>query len=527
MLLASSSPPVAAVIVGPLMIGAAVLVLIGLGALYLSRGSGRRSLPSGSRPSLSGRTGADDEQHDPRRDRSVDELRREAGSLLMEADQAIRSSEQEVLFAEASYGSEEVEVFRRDIEQSKEHLSAAFRSQHSVDRDPPEDEERAKDLFIEILDSCRRIHETLESHREEFESLRDLENRPEPAIEQLASTVSDVRDRLETAQARVPVLEQDFSASALQPLQENLREARRLVEIADSALDEARTSAESSDASAAVVAIHRGEESIDDAGEQLSSAESTDERLIQAHRSLERELGQTEQDIAQAEATLEAGQAPELAGPVAAARSAVARIRRTVEESERTDPLDLLSQLEEAHRELDEPLNSVRDMHARDRRARESLETELLTARNQVQSSMDFLRSKRMRVSPEAQARMSEAERCLREAVDLRESHPARALDHAQQAKVLAVQAAQIAETVDRERAEENLMGMGMGPGGRDHGGRYYGRGSGDAFGRGYGGGFGGPMGGGFGGAGGGVGGGFRIGGGRRPGRRRRRGPLF
>ncbi len=508
MLMGPASAPLAAVIVGPLMIGAAVLILIGFGALYLSRGSGRRALgpasPGGAPHSLQHGTGQDTEQQvrDPRRDKSVEQLRREAGSMLMEADQAIRSSEQEVLFAQASYGEEEVAVFRRDIEESTQHLSAAFRAQHEFDREPPADEEQAKDIFIGILDSCQRIHETLESHREEFESLRDLENRPGPAIEQLSSTIESLRTRLRTVTDHLSGLSKDFAEEALAPLRKNLDEAQRLQEISHQALDEARAAVTAGDSSAAVVAIHRGEESIDDAAEQVSSAESHEVSLREAHRSLERELGQTEQDIAQAEATLTAGQAPELAGPVAAAKNAVARIRHELQEPGPIDPLDLLAQLESAHRELDEPLNSVRDRHARDRRARESLETELLQARHQVQSSLDFLRSRRMRVSAEAQARMSEAQRCLTEAVNLREEQPSRALDHAQQAKVLAVQAAQIAETADRERAEENIMGMGQGFGARDHGGRYFGTGysnggySGgfgggpaDGFGRGYGGG--------------------------------------
>ena len=247
----------------------------------------------------------------------------------------------------------------------------------------------------------------------------------------------------------------------------------------------------SGDTAQAVVALHSGEQAAADAQRLIESMEETEERLKSARKNLDVGIAQTEQDVAQARATMNAGQAPELAGPVAAAETAVNRAKQSLSSGERIDPLELLQQLELAHRELDAPLNSVRDRQAKDRRAREMLQHELLTARNQVQSSLDFLRSRRYGISSTARTRMAESERCLTEAQAIGDSQPARAVELAQQAKTLAIQAAQIAE---REAATAQMQTMGTGYGtGYGTGGGFGGFGGGytGGYGRGYGGGFG------------------------------------
>ncbi|MDZ5076273.1 hypothetical protein [Nesterenkonia sp. HG001] len=478
--------PVGAIFVGPLIIGAGVLVLIGLGAMYLSGGrkQTRRLSSAPGAPGLGpGGQQGQSAPVDPRDSMPFDQLRQQAGSLLVAADEAVRSSEQEILFAQAAYGDEAVAVFREDIEKSKGHLRDAFRLQQQLDQQPPSEEAQARSIVKQIMDHCEELDASLDAHRQEFEGLRDLERSPGPAVEQLDERLTGLGQRLQQLGAQLPELQARYEGEPLRGLEKNLHRTEELISQAGTQRDAARSAAEEQRTSDAVVAIHSGEQSAGQAGELLDSAEQTISQLHDARKNLDVGLAQTEQDVAQARATRDAGQAPELAGPIAAAEAAVARVRRTLDSDGRYDPLDLLLGLELAHRELDAPLNSVRDRQAKDRRAREMLQTELLTARNQVQSSQDFLRSRAHRVGTTARTRMAEAERCLSEAQSFAETQPARALDFATQAKTLAVQAAQIA---DRDRAEENLAGSG-GFGGFGGSGRHWGGGYGGGYGTGYG----------------------------------------
>lgn len=492
------NPPITlgAIFIGPLLIGAVILGLIGLGAVWLSGGKKqtRRLQGAGGGQEIGGRRkSARQLTAEQRRlqQMSLEELRREAGSLLIAADNAVNSSEQEILFASAAYGDDQVAPFQRDVEEAREHLQESFRMQHQVDRDPPESEDEARDLLRKVIANCQRVSETLESHRQDFESLRSLELDPRPALSQLRTRIEELDQRRAQAQKRLPDLQSKYDDEALTSFTEGLDRSAHSLQAAATAADAAESALESAEPSEAVVAIHTGEESAGEAGKLIESLEETQLRLRSAEQNLSVGLDQTEQDIAQARATMEAGQSHDLAGPIAAAQAAVTQVRRDLDSGEKINPLELLNSLEVAHRELDEPLNAVRDQQARDRRAREVLQTEILTARHQVQSSRDYLGARRG--GSTSRTRMAEAERSLAEAESLGDGQPAKALELATQAKTLAVQAAQIAR---QESAEDALMngggggygggfgGFGM-PGGYGHMGRGgFGRGSMGGFGR-------------------------------------------
>ncbi|HIX00352.1 MAG TPA: hypothetical protein H9871_09430 [Candidatus Nesterenkonia stercoripullorum] len=466
-----------AAIVGPLILGAVLLGLLGLGALYLS--SGRKRSAMLARPSSGGSRGLEEPQkpEDPRATMPIDELHRQAGTVLVAADNEVNGSEQEILFASAAYGDEQVAVFQEDLEKAKRSLSESFRLQHRVDRDPPQSESEVRELLIRIIDSCEEVSQMLEAHREEFDELRHLERDPAPAIEHLRSQHATLTQRRDAAAASLAELETKYSPSALVQYRDNVATSAEALSSVERSLATAQGAVGRRDTSEAVVAIHEGEAAAADAEKLVESMEEMGERLDRARRNLDAGMSQTTQDIAQARATYDAGQADDLAGPIAAAEAAVARVRSALESAELIDPMDLLHGLEQAHRELDGPLDAVRDRHARDRRARESLDAELITARNQVQSSHDYLRSRRGSASQTARARMAEAQRNLDEAQQIGASEPARALELATSAKTLAVQAAQIAEREAGAGSAEfgGSSGWGAGP----FGGFGYGYGSG------------------------------------------------
>lgn len=453
--------------VGLLIMGAAILALLGVGSMWLSSGSSRqRRLRSANAESQR----LPSAEPDPLDKLSLTELKQQAGQMLIAADNAVQESEQELLFASASYGEEQVSPFLDDIEKAKAHLSESFRYQHQVDReDLPED--RARELLKKVVRSCEKLNETLDSHAQEFEGLRNLERDPQPVLTRLQDQIRQLSARHGDSQQHFQQLCQKYTGAALEQYEDNLGQVQQALDGATQAASTATEKISAGEASEAVLALHSGEQGASDAQRLLESMEQTESRLTQARRNLDIGVSQTEQDIAQAQATLAAGQAADLAGPIAAAEAAVRRVKTALASSERLDPLELLQGLESAHRELDEPLNAVRDRHAKDRRARETLDHELLSARHQVQSSTDYLRSRRYGVSSTARTRMAEAQRCLSEAESLGQTQPSRAVELAQQARTLAVQAAQI---VEQDQATSGMQSMGGGYGygsGRGYGG--------------------------------------------------------
>ncbi len=116
--------------------GAGTAVLVGTGVVaaggagaYLYFRNRRKKAAQASSASY-GPQGA---ELDPLASLSVEELRRKSGSLLIEADDAIKSSEQELMFAQAQYGDSAVGNFTKALQEAKAHMSESFKLQQQLD----------------------------------------------------------------------------------------------------------------------------------------------------------------------------------------------------------------------------------------------------------------------------------------------------------------------------------------------------------------------------------------------------------
>lgn len=460
---------------------------------------------------------ADGEVVDPLASVSVEDLRKRAGSLLIAADDAIKSSEQELGFAEAQYGTESIATFAQDISIAKQHMGESFKLQQQLDDHIPDTEDQQRQWLGEIIRRCEEVNSSLQAHKADFDALRELERNAPDALRRAQSAADDARQRFAAAEQSLHTLQGRYLETATSQVADNIEQARERLSFVESAAQEAQSRMASGDTGRTVVAVRAAEEAVHQSTVLLDAIDKRSEELAAAERELERALPETEQDLAQAQAMDRTGQYRDLAGPIAAVQSAVTTVRQE-RQSARSNPLALLQRLEAAHAQLDAALGGVRDQAENARRAQESLQHAIIAAQSSISGTADYIRARRGGVGSEARTRLAEAERNLDYAVDLQRSDPVTALSHAQQAAMLADQAAQL--------AEQDVEGFGRG--GRGMGGMYGGRGgdgmggallggillgsilNGGGFGGGFGGGGfgGGDGGGGFGGDGGSFGGG-------------------
>ncbi len=453
---------------------------------------------------------ADGEVVDPLASVSVEDLRKRAGSLLVAADDAIKSSEQELGFAEAQYGTESIATFAQDISTAKQHMGESFKLQQQLDDHIPDTEEQQRQWLGEIIRRCEEVNSSLQAHKADFDALRELERNAPDALRRAQSAADDARQRFAAAEQSLHTLQGLYLETATSQVADNIEQARERLSFVESAAQEAQSRMASGDTGRTVVAVRAAEEAVHQSTVLLDAIDKRSEELAAAERELERALPETEQDLAQAQAMDRTGQYRDLAGPIAAVQSAVTTVRQE-RQSARSNPLALLQRLEAAHAQLDAALGGVRDQAENARRAQDSLQHAIIAAQSSISGTADYIRARRGGVGSEARTRLAEAERNLDYAVDLQRSDPVTALSHAQQATTLADQAAQL--------AEQDVEGFGRG--GRGMGGMYGGRG-GDGMGGallggillgsilnggGFGGGFGGGSFGGDGGDGGGFGG--------------------
>ncbi|THJ65999.1 TPM domain-containing protein [Arthrobacter echini] len=517
---------------GLVLVGGLVAVVGAGGYLLLKQRGGTSAQRKREQYGYGPEPAADGEVVDPLASLSIEELRTRAGSLLIAADDAIKSSEQELGFAEAQYGAAAIETFAEDIAAAKRHMGESFKLQQQLDDHIPDTEEQQRQWLGEIIRRCEEVNASLEEHKADFDALRELERNAPDALRKARSAADGARQRLAAAQQALSTLQSRYAETATSQVADNIEQARERLAFVDSAAGEARERMDSGDTGRAVVAVRAAEEAVHQTDVLLDAIDRRSGELAAAESELERALPDTEQDLAQAKAMERTGQYRDLAGPVAAVESAVATVREERHRS-RSNPLALLERLENAHAQLDAALAGVRDQAENARRAQDSLQHAIIAAQSGISGTADYIRARRGGVGREARTRLAEAERNLDYAMDLRRSDPVTALAHAQQAAVLADQAARLAEQdVDGfggggfgggygRRGNDGMGGALLGGillGGILNGGGFGGGGQGDGggFGGGFGGGGGSFGGGGFGGFGGGGGsfGGFGGGGG-------------
>ncbi|MEE6281440.1 TPM domain-containing protein [Georgenia sp. MJ170] len=454
----------------------------------------------------------------------TEELNKRAGSALVAVDDAVRSSEEELGFAQAQFGLQATDTFTKALAEAKQKTGRAFQVRQLLDDDNPETEPQARTMMAEILTLCDEVAQTLESQAAHFTELRDMQSRAPQALTEMEQRAGEVEARLSTAQVVLDGLARRYPAAALTSVAQNPEHARALLDAARDAVAQGRERITADDRPAAVAAAYTAEEAIGQAASLLDAVDRADDDLAQASQHLDAALASIGSDIQDA-----ARLAPDDAIVTPRVVEARAAIEQGSSARQGGDPLAALERLAAAEDALDAALAPSREMEDRHQRARAQLDRRLSAVNAKISGVSEFIRTRRGAVGSEARTRLAEATRLAEDASRLAASDPEAALAALQQAEQRATAAQQLAER-DAGSFHDPFGGGGGFGGGQRGGGRrggldvgslilggilLGGGGGGRRGGWGGGGGFGG---GGFGGGGGGFGGGgggFGGGGGR------------
>ena len=396
---------------------------------------------------------------------SLEELEARASRLLVETDDAVKTSEEELGFATAQFGEQAAAPFAAALQSAKEQLTAAFRIRQQLDDAFPEDEATRRTMLAEIISRCEDANTGLDAQAEAFDRLRDLEKNAPELIGEVERKVTAAGTRLTQTVATVQALGSRYADTALASVSTNPEQAKERLDFARTSLDDARQDLAVGDASGAAVSLMASEEAAAQASQLLDAVDRLAADLDQAAASVRAAMTETEQDLAEAKAMAASGAASgDLAGQVAAAEPALAAVQQEMARG-RYDPLAAIRRIQEAGSRLDQALATVRDQQQQTQRARASLEQALLAARSEISAAQDFITTRRGGVGGEARTRLAEAQRHFDQAMQLAQSDPVAALAHAQQADALAEQAGQLA------RADVGAFSQGGGFGGGGGGG--------------------------------------------------------
>ncbi|MDQ3734663.1 MAG: TPM domain-containing protein [Actinomycetota bacterium] len=505
-----------------LLLGAAVLVVVGYLVYRRRRRARAEREPSGQAPGTPdepGPIGARDARTsppappDPYAKVATEQMTFKASTALIDLDDAVQTSAQELTFARGQFGDEAVTGFQAALDASRAELGQGFTLRQQLDDEVPEDEPTKRRMLAEILRLCQSADERLDAQSEAFDRLRDLDRTAPQVLEALGPKVEQVRRRLPKEQERLTALQERYAATALSSISDDVEQAQILLDNARTELGEARTALQSPTPSAAVVSLRTAEDATAQADQLLDGLWRLETELDEAATQIATARSETEQDLAEARSLVASGAGSDLAPVVARAEAAVAAADAALAPvpGSLPDPLTALRRLTEADLALDEALASARAASAQARHTARILDQAMLTAQASLAAASDFITTRRGAIGSDARTRLAEGQRHLDQAMATASADPAGALREAQYADSLGQQALQYAH----HDVGATIGGGGNGAGGSFSGRGYRGRGGPDLgslilggilFGGGRGAGFGG----------GGFGGGFGGGGGRR-----------
>jgi uncharacterized membrane protein YgcG/BMFP domain-containing protein YqiC len=447
-----------------------------------------------------------------------------ANQALVQTDDAVRDSEQELGFAQAQFGDDEVAPFQAVIVDAKADLAAAFKLRQQLDDAIPEDAATHRRMLEELVRGCRRAQARLDDVKEEFERLREIEAKAPQILAALPAQADALEARFPAAQAGMARLSAyaDASWHAVAP---NIDEAQKRLAAVREAVDEGAKAITANELQTAGRAARLGQDALGQGTAFLDAIDRLATELDGAKAQVGQMLADADRDLAQATQASSGSADPALAGRLAQAATLLSGAR-TALAGPKPDVAAAFAQARDAHTIADDALAAERT--ASEQRARDAarLGASITAAQTTLTRASDFIATRRGAVGTDARTRLAEAQRHLDQAVAAGAADPVGAAREADQATQLA-NAAYHAAADDYGRYDDPWHGGGRGGGGVGVGGNIAGailggiiggmlsgggRGGFGGFG---GGGFGGGWGGGSSGGGGFGGGGGSSGGGR------------
>ncbi|MEV5969279.1 TPM domain-containing protein [Streptomyces sp. NPDC051921] len=404
----------------------------------------------------------------------LDELDGRARQALVAADDAVRTSKEELGFATAQFGEEAATRFAEAVRYAESELTAAFRVRQQLDDAFPEDDATRRSMLDEVLKRCADVDARLDAESEDFDRLRALERNAPQALEAVESAFREQTGRVGTAEATLTAMRERYTESAAAPVSGDVEQAKDRLVFATTTVSRARHLLDRGDNGGAAVQIRAAEGAVDQAARLIDAVDRRAQELAEAVGKLSGALTETAADLADAhgllQGTAEGEPTADLRGRIGRAESVLADVRGAMG-SGRYDPIDALRRLEEADTALDKALEGARERESGGRRARALLDQATLTARSAIGAAADFVTTHRGAVGAEARTRLAEAQRRLDRSGRLAGDDPQAALAEAQQADVLARQAQELAEQDVRSYGNPNGLGGVTGVGGAGGGG--------------------------------------------------------
>lgn len=375
---------------------------------------------------------------------ALDELSR---SMVVDVDNAVRTSANELVLAVEEFGADQTTQFAAAVDNAKAALTQAFAVRQKLDDDVPEPLPERRDLLTRVVVSAAKANRELTAQTEAFHQMRDLVFNAPERLDGLTQQLVTVTARVEPSERTLTQLHAEFAATALQSVARNVNAARERLAFADQAITRGRQLAAkpvAGEVGELVDCVRGAESALQQANTMLDAVDSAASDIRRAVTSLPSAMEDIQQGITSAAEQLTRGGIAK-ANELTAARTAAVSAVTQAQGNGTADPLGTFTQLTQADADLDRLLAEVTEEREAAERLTRSYEQALFTAQSRVRGVSDYVDTRRGSIGPEARTRLNEAVRQLEAAQAKAKTNIAEAIAHANGASLLAAQAQQLA----------------------------------------------------------------------------------
>ncbi|MFB8190100.1 hypothetical protein ACFC14_12290 [Microbacterium sp. NPDC055988] len=391
------------------------------------------------------------------------DLARRAEQALVGADERIRTTSDELSFAEAELGESLTADLRKALTAVRTHLREAFQL-HQLNHDEiPDTAEELRTRNARILQLCDWAQDLLDEKTSVLaESVAKVRRAPE-IIAQVRAEAAELSTRIPQTNEAVARLSARYADSAMHQITASAAEAEQLIRFATHSADisERRRAAKQNEE--ANVALETATEATRRASALLDAVEDFEIEALRAESTLAEVVADSRGDLI---AARNAPAAPAVAEAVAALQAALAALTPS---GQPNDPFAELSQLRDANSALDEAIAKARHRAENPLPSIAQVQHAIDDADRQLGVARGLIAGHRGWIGADARTRLAEAERLRVDVSDLLPAEDTReaALVQARRVAHLASEALQLAQRdIDSSRPRDQDWGGGGGWGG-------------------------------------------------------------
>ncbi|WP_136023748.1 TPM domain-containing protein [Microbacterium sp. K27] len=368
----------------------------------------------------------------------------QAGLALVQADDAITSSREELGFAIAQFGEGATEEFTRVVDAAKAKISEAFDLKQKLDDEIEDTIHDRRAWHIRIIQIADEIDDILDDNTAAFDELRKLEQNAPQELERVRRERAALDPVLAAAAPALSALTSTYAPAALAMVADNPAQARERADLADRSIEAAAQAIAAGSSGEAAFAIRTAEQSVAQAAQLAQAVTTLGTELSTIEAQSQALVTELQGDLAAAQ------QLPDPSGAIAGAASATAQqlqVAQTDLAGSTRNPQRVLEALTAANAQIDAAIAQGREGVERARRVQQMLDQTLTQANSEIRAARDFIETRRGTVGSTARTRLANAEASLTQALNLRATDPDAALAEANRALALAGQATSAAQS--------------------------------------------------------------------------------